>query len=155
MFLTRQGSARRTLAFACAATLAAFSLLPAQQIDALAAELPIATPAPAAPDSVAPSDSATVDNSTPVELPLTPSDSATSLDSAAATNSVPAELPLTPSALDSAVASVALPANAKSVLYLGGGDNSPWFHLGVLYAIEADSVPVELAADAKLRLQAE
>ena len=135
MFLTRQGSARHALAFACAATLAAFSLLPAQQIDALAAEVPVATPAPAAPDSVAPSASAA--------NPAASLDSATSLDSAAATNSVPAELPLTPSALDSAVASVALPANAKSVLYLGGGDNSPWFHLGVLYAIEAYSVPVD------------
>ena len=125
MFLTRQGSARHALAFACAATLAAFSLLPAQQIDALAAEVPVATPAPAAP--AASSDSAAV----------------ASPDSATAANSVPAELPLTPSALDSAVASVALPANAKSVLYLGGGENSPWFHLGVLYAIEAYSVPVD------------
>ena len=136
MFLTRQGSARHALAFACAATLAAFSLLPAQQIDALAAELPVATPAPAAPDSTKQSPAA----------PAAFSDSAVvaSPDSATAANSVPAELPLTPSALDSAVASVALPANAKSVLYLGGGENSPWFHLGVLYAIEAYSVPVDL-----------
>jgi NTE family protein len=137
MFLTRQGSARHALAFACAATLAAFSLLPAQQIDALAAEVPVATPAPAAPDTVAPS--------APAATPAAFSDSAVvaSPDSATAANSVPAELPLTPSALDSAVASVALPANAKSVLYLGGGENSPWFHLGVLYAIEAYSVPVD------------
>ncbi len=31
----------------------------------------------------------------------------------------------------------------KSVLYLGGGDHSPWFHLGVLYAIEEYGVPVD------------
>ena len=48
-----------------------------------------------------------------------------------------------PSALDSAVASVSLPPTKKSVLYLGGGENSPWFHLGVLYAIETYSVPVD------------
>ena len=48
-----------------------------------------------------------------------------------------------PSALDSAVASVSLPSTKKSVLYLGGGENSPWFHLGVLYAIETYSVPVD------------
>ncbi|MBR1746143.1 MAG: hypothetical protein IJ734_09295, partial [Fibrobacter sp.] len=102
MFLTRQGSARHALAFACAATLAAFSLLPAQQIDALAAEVTVA-PSASAATPAASSDSAAV----------------ASPDSATAANSVPAELPLTPSALDSAVASVALPANAKSVLYLG------------------------------------
>ena len=48
-----------------------------------------------------------------------------------------------PSALDSAVASVSLPSTKKSVLYLGGGENSLWFHLGVLYAIETYSVPVD------------
>lgn len=31
----------------------------------------------------------------------------------------------------------------KSVLYLSGGDNSVWFHLGVLYAIESYSIPVD------------
>ena len=31
----------------------------------------------------------------------------------------------------------------KSVLYLGGGENALWFHLGVLYAVEAYSVPVD------------
>lgn len=113
MFLIRQGSARLTLAFACAAVLAAFSLLPAQEIDALAAELPAVAPAPVAPDSAA------IADSTPVELPLAPS------------------------ALDSAVAEIAIPKPVKSVLYLGGGPHSPWFHLGVLYAIEAYSVPVD------------
>ncbi len=31
----------------------------------------------------------------------------------------------------------------KSVLYLGGGERSPWFYLGVLYAIEEYGVPVD------------
>ena len=35
------------------------------------------------------------------------------------------------------------PVDLKSVLYLGGGENSPWFHLGVLYAIEEYKFPVD------------
>jgi len=31
----------------------------------------------------------------------------------------------------------------KNVLYLGGGERSPWFHLGVLYAIEEFGIPVD------------
>ena len=31
----------------------------------------------------------------------------------------------------------------KSVLYLGGGEHSAWYHLGVLYAIESYSIPVD------------
>lgn len=31
----------------------------------------------------------------------------------------------------------------KSVLYLSGGERSPWFHLGVLYAIEEYGIPVD------------
>ena len=34
-------------------------------------------------------------------------------------------------------------APLKTVLYLGGGDRSPWFHLGVLYAIEEYAIPVD------------
>lgn len=34
-------------------------------------------------------------------------------------------------------------APLKTVLYLGGGDRSPWFHLGVLYAIEEFGIPVD------------
>lgn len=34
-------------------------------------------------------------------------------------------------------------SSLKSVLYLGGGEKSPWFHLGVLYAIESYNVPVD------------
>ena len=32
---------------------------------------------------------------------------------------------------------------AKSVLYLGGGERSPWYHLGVLYALEEYKIPVD------------
>lgn len=31
----------------------------------------------------------------------------------------------------------------KTVLYLGGGERSPWFHLGVLYAVEEYGIPVD------------
>ena len=31
----------------------------------------------------------------------------------------------------------------RSVLYLGGGEHSAWFHLGVLYAIESYAIPVD------------
>jgi len=31
----------------------------------------------------------------------------------------------------------------KTVLYLSGGERSPWFHLGVLYAIEEFKIPVD------------
>ena len=48
-----------------------------------------------------------------------------------------------PSALDSAVADVSIPKRVKSVLFLGGGEHSPWYHLGVLYAIETYAVPVD------------
>lgn len=33
--------------------------------------------------------------------------------------------------------------NIKTVLYLGGGERSPWFQLGALYAIEEYGVPVD------------
>ena len=31
----------------------------------------------------------------------------------------------------------------KTVLYLGGGDQSPWYFLGVFYAIDAYKIPVD------------
>ena len=124
MFPTRPGLARRIACLSFAASLAAFSLLPAQEIDALAAELPGAVVAK--PDSTAHLDSAQQVQSS------TEPDSAAHLDSAK-----------TPSALDSAVAAVAIPNAGKMVLYLGGGENSLWYNLGVLYAIEAYSVPID------------
>ncbi len=36
-----------------------------------------------------------------------------------------------------------LKAPLKTVLYLGGGERSPWFQLGVLYAIEEYRIPVD------------
>ena len=117
MFLTRPGLARRIASLSFAASLAAFSLLPAQEIDALAAELPGA--------QVAKQDSA----------------QAIPADTLPASEVKPA--PAQPSLLDSAVAAVSIAKASKMVLYLGGGDDSPWFHLGVLYAIEAYSVPID------------
>lgn len=35
------------------------------------------------------------------------------------------------------------PKATKNVLFLGGGENSPWYHLGVLYAIETYSIPID------------
>ena len=35
------------------------------------------------------------------------------------------------------------PKKTKSVLYLGGGERSPWFHLGALYALEEYKIPVD------------
>ena len=43
--------------------------------------------------------------------------------------------------VDSAIASV--PSSLKTVLYLGGGERSPWFQLGVLYGIEEYGIPVD------------
>lgn len=43
---------------------------------------------------------------------------------------------------DSTVTDLSL-KNLKSVLYLSGGEDSPWFYLGVLYAIEEYHVPVD------------
>lgn len=48
--------------------------------------------------------------------------------------------------LDSTAQKSAAPlsaSDAKSVLYLGGGDRSPWYYLGVLYAIEEYGIPVD------------
>jgi NTE family protein len=46
--------------------------------------------------------------------------------------------------LKNSTAPTALPSGPlKSVLYLGGGKNSAWYHLGVLYAIEGYSIPVD------------
>ena len=68
---------------------------------------------------------------------VAPSDSSASVDSVApADSSAPAPAP--------APANVAQPSkNLKSVLYLGGGEDSPWFYLGVLYAIEEYGIPVD------------
>ena len=46
------------------------------------------------------------------------------------------------------VAADSLPAvkadsSLKTVLYLGGGERSPWFQLGVFYAIEEYGIPVD------------
>ena len=126
MSLVRSALASLSRSFLPAAVMAAFSVLhaepeqgnPLDMLQNLSAE----------PDSVAVQDTVSASSAEPVQPSAEP------LDTLA---------PTSPSALDSAVAAVSLPAGVKSVLYLGGGENSPWFHLGVLYAIEAYSVPVD------------
>ncbi len=44
---------------------------------------------------------------------------------------------------DSAATADSSGSRIKAVLYLGGGERSPWFHLGVLYAIEEYGIPVD------------
>lgn len=116
-----------------AAVLAAFSLLHAQENPSDVLQV-----LSAAPDSAAVRDSAQV-------VPASVSDSSANqvvdqvaADSASARDSVVVQAPV-----DSAAAAAPVSKPLKSVLYLGGGENSPWFHLGVLYAIETYSVPVD------------
>lgn len=77
---------------------------------------------------------ASFDSATPADSSV-PVDSVTSVGSAApADSSVPAPSP----------ENVAQPSkNLKSVLYLSGGEDSPWFYLGVLYAVEEYGIPVD------------
>lgn len=110
-----------------AAVLAAFSLLSAQT-DSLTTSGTdsLAVPAVDTIQTVASADSllSQMADSVPQLGSVPPSDSVTqSPDSVASTNSISKPL--------------------KSVLYLGGGEHSPWFHLGVLYAIESYSIPVD------------
>lgn len=62
-------------------------------------------------------------------------DSATVVDTAAVVDTV--------DAVSVPAKQAAVSKKKKSVLYLGGGENSPWYHLGVLYAIENYSIPVD------------
>lgn len=57
-----------------------------------------------------------------------------SVDSIPTTPFVPVAEPVTESVTKPAL---------KTVLYLSGGERSPWFHLGVLYAIEEYGIPVD------------
>lgn len=122
MSLTSRFSARlfRTV---CTAALAAFSLLPAQATDSTQA-LVADTLSGQLPESPGNVDSLADAAATLEALSTVP-------DSVQNRNPEPEK--------DSAVSS----RQIKSVLYLGGGENSPWFHLGVLYAVEAYSVPVD------------
>ena len=51
--------------------------------------------------------------------------------------------PAAPLQNDTVVAQSQPPQPKKSVLYLSGGERSPWFHLGVLYAIESYKVRID------------
>ena len=111
------------------AVLAAFSLLHAQENPSEMLQV-----LSVSPDSVKVQDSAQV-------APVAESDSSANqvvADSTSAQDTVAVQAPA-----DSAVNAASVSKPLKSVLYLGGGENSPWFHLGVLYAIETYSVPVD------------
>ena len=111
------------------AVLAAFSLLHAQENPSEMLQV-----LSVSPDSVKVQDSAQV-------APVAESDSSANqvvADSTSAQDTVAVQAPA-----DSAVDAASVSKPLKSVLYLGGGENSPWFHLGVLYAIETYSVPVD------------
>ena len=127
MSLTSRVSAR-LLRTVCVAALAAFSLLAAQPSQG-ADSLQIAdTLSAARPDSAAalPSDSAAMATLEALSaVPDSLADSAKVAEESASEQSASA------------------PREVKSVLYLGGGKNALWYHLGVLYAIEAYSVPVD------------
>ena len=127
MSLTSRVSAR-FLRTVCVAALAAFSLLAAQPSQG-ADSLQIAdTLSAARPDSAAalPSDSAAMATLEALSaVPDSLADSAKVAEESASEQSASA------------------PREVKSVLYLGGGKNALWYHLGVLYAIEAYSVPVD------------
>ena len=62
-----------------------------------------------------------------------------------ATDSVPVAKDSIPAVTDSASVAVVADSSTtlKTVLYLGGGERSPWFQLGVLYAIEEYGIPVD------------
>ena len=66
----------------------------------------------------------------------TPVADTVAVDSAAPTSADSAAEPAAVTVADSA-------APLKTVLYLGGGERSPWFQLGVLYAVEEYGIPVD------------
>ena len=72
-------------------------------------------------------------------------DSAAIANVHAATDSVPIVKDSIPSAAVPASAVVVADSSAplKTVLYLDGGDRSPWFQLGVLYAVEEYGIPID------------
>lgn len=135
---------------------ATFSLLFASPADSL--NLPVAQgnpePALAVDSSMVKLDSVL---SEPVQSASSEMHSPDSLLSALSVDSSNVQNPDTPpqqvatvssEALDSADKILSMMDNGekrpkKSVLYLSGGENSAWFHLGVLYAIESYSIPVD------------
>lgn len=72
------------------------------------------------------------------EAPVSPAENNDSI--AVAADSVTDTAPV---AVEKAAQAAVEKTALKSVLYLGGGNSSPWFFLGVLYAIEEYKVPVD------------
>ncbi|WP_407443657.1 patatin-like phospholipase family protein [Fibrobacter sp.] len=142
----------------------------AKVITALFAAFPLLYAAPADSTVAVPKDSAVVsaDSLKKSEellsaMQASPSQDSVVADSAAVPAAVPADSVAAPAAVpaDSAAVPAAAPSDSalaksdavdttptevktkKSVLYLGGGEHSAWYHLGVLYAIETYELPVD------------
>ena len=81
---------------------------------------------------------ASVDSSASTDSSAVP-DSAITADSTAADSAVAPTAPAVSAPVKEAPPSAPL----KTILYLGGGERSPWFQLGVLYAIEEYSIPID------------
>lgn len=155
------GSDKRLFVKLATVLLVAFSLLPAEPADSLLLQMTTAQDSTPAQDSTlaAPADTLSSDTSKncfSVDLStgeINPSDSDKSgLETAtpSARNDVGAErngntcIPVTEANQSGALRNDTLPSGPKkSVLYLSGGERSPWFHLGVLYAIENYKVRID------------
>lgn len=96
--------------------------------------------------------SAQVDSSFSVQADSSVSVQTDSLISAQADSAVSAQMDSATTPVQSSAPDTVAPASAtladtshplKTVLYLSGGERSPWFHLGVLYAIEEYGIPVD------------
>lgn len=77
------------------------------------------------------------ESSPPLESVLLDSDSIKTLDTVKKTD------PVISQSKNSSIANKRTVKDPKKVLYLGGGEHSPWFHLGVLYAIEEYQIPID------------
>ena len=95
----------------------------------------------ARPDSVVDADLLLLSNMQ--EIPDSVAAVPVAADSAAPVAATSAAVPAAPVPKDSAAPTASPSGPLKSVLYLGGGKNSAWYHLGVLYAIEGYSIPVD------------
>lgn len=151
MYPTWLAWARNFLPKSAAVLLAAFSLLPAQTDSA---SLASGAPAQVGADSVKLADPSsdllsqmqTVPDSVVASSISASHDSSVVDSSAADPSDIPetaASVPAAPAVSDFAASVPAASASKKFVLYLGGGENSHWFHLGVLYAVEMFGVPVD------------
>lgn len=127
----RPASGKHAATCVIAALLAAFSVLCAAPADSVFAGQPAAV----SPDSAV----TVLDSAAKVEADTAKS----SEEMLSAMQAEPQDSIVAPVAAVDSPAVPAAPATKKSVLYLGGGEHSVWYHLGVLYAIESYSIPVD------------